>query len=90
MAKRKTINGLSKQIISKKIMAVTLDDFSLFGSLPFYAFVVIISYYLNTVLFTRLIYSLLLTLIIVFAINEHSVKIQATNSISSGVIWFLE
>jgi membrane-associated phospholipid phosphatase len=62
-----------KQLMSKKILNQILDDFSFFGSLPFYVFMVIVTYFLsNYELLLRLIYTLLIgTIVVIIVKNIH-------------------
>lgn len=61
--------------MSKKILSFIFDDFSLFGSLPFYLFITLFSFFIgNKVLFSRLAYSLLLSIIVVIAIKKFHYK----------------
>jgi len=62
---------LHRQLMSKKILGYLLDDFSLFGSLPFYLLVMAGSYFIGNIeLFLRLAYCLLITIIIILTIKN--------------------
>lgn len=71
MQKRRQIRRLSKQLMSKKIFRLILDDFSMFGSLPFYFLVTISAYFIgNTELFLRLLYCFMLSFLVVLVIKS--------------------
>jgi len=73
MAKR--IRRLPKQLMSKKLLALILDDFSFFGSVPFYIFATLGIYFMgNTGLFSRLAYSFLIGFIIILIVKNFHYK----------------
>jgi membrane-associated phospholipid phosphatase len=64
------LRGLPKQLMSKKILSLILDDFSFFGSVPFYLFVTLSAYFIgNTELFLRLSYGFLIAFIVLLAVK---------------------
>lgn len=72
MAKKKRgLRRLPKELMSRKILRLLLDDFSLFGSMAFYFFVVIIAHFIgNNELFSRLVYAFLIAFIVVITIKS--------------------
>ena len=65
------IRKIPKQLMSKKIISLILDDVSFFGSIPFFLFITGIAFFFgNNVLFSRMAYTFLLSLIIVIAIKS--------------------
>ncbi|MBD3163854.1 phosphatase PAP2 family protein [Candidatus Woesearchaeota archaeon] len=71
MAKRFT--KLPKQLMSIKLLKLILDDFSFFGSIPFYIFVTLSAGFMHNIqLFKQLAYSFLIAFIITMvAKNVH-------------------
>lgn len=67
----KRIRKLPKQLMSKKLLGLILDDFSLFGSVPFYWFITLGMYFIgNMLLFSRLAYSWLIGFIIILIVKN--------------------
>ncbi len=57
--------------ISRRLLSLILDDFSFFGSIPFYLFVTLIAYFTNhNLLFSRLGYSFLIGFLAIIAIKK--------------------
>lgn len=68
--KNRSIKKLPNHIISRKLLSKILDDFSMFGSTPFYLFVTIAAFYLgNTTLAFRLVYGGLIGIIVILIIK---------------------
>jgi len=62
-------------LMSKKILALILDDFSFFGSIPFFAFATFVVYLTgNLILFERLAYCFVISLIVVIGIKSAHFK----------------
>jgi membrane-associated phospholipid phosphatase len=61
---------ISKHLVSKKILSIILDDFSFFGSLPFYGLVTLVTYFVNPQLFMRLIYCFIVSIIVVLTVKS--------------------
>ncbi|MBS3106529.1 phosphatase PAP2 family protein [Candidatus Woesearchaeota archaeon] len=61
--------------MSKKLAGKLLDDFSLFGSMPFYVIVTLVTYFAgNRLLFERLAYGFLLSFIVIVTIKHFHYK----------------
>ena len=68
---RKSLRRLPKQLMSRKILSLILDDFSAFGSVPFYLFVALTAYFIGNVeLSSRLAYSFLIGFIAIIIIKN--------------------
>ena len=68
---RKSLRKLPKQLMSRKILALLLDDFSAFGSVPFYLLVTLTTFFLgNFTLFSRLAYGFLIGFITILIIKN--------------------
>ena len=72
MAKKKrSLSKIPKQWVSKKILRILLDDFALFGSVPFYVLVTMFAYFIgNKELFLRMVYTFLIGFVVVIAIKK--------------------
>jgi membrane-associated phospholipid phosphatase len=71
MSEKRSLSGLPKQFISKKILSVLLEDFAFFGSVPFLFTVLIFSYFSGELLlFKRIIYTTLLGFIVSLIITK--------------------
>ncbi len=69
------LRKIHSQLISKKIINNFLDDFGIFGSIPFYALVMLITYFLgNLSLLYRLGYGFMLSMIVVISIKSFHYK----------------
>ena len=69
MAKGK-IRHLPKQLLSRKIISVLIDDFAFYGSVPFFLLVILWSYFTGlTDLFWRLSYTFLLSVIVILVVK---------------------
>lgn len=70
MAKKKSIKRLPRQLMSRKIFSLIFDDFSFFGSLPFFLFITLSALFIGNIeLFYRLAYFLLISIIVIIAIK---------------------
>jgi len=68
---KKQLRKLPKQLMSKKIISLIIDDFSFFGSFAFLFFVIAFAYFTkNTELFYRLSYFLLIGILVLIAIKS--------------------
>lgn len=68
--KKRSIKKIPKQLISRKLFSLLLDDFSFFGSTPFYIFITLCAFFIgNTELFLRLSYAALIAFILILAIK---------------------
>ena len=71
MRRKSKIRKIPTQLISKKIISLILDDISFFGSIPFFLFIAAMAYIFgNNVLFSRMAYLFILSLIVVIAIKS--------------------
>jgi membrane-associated phospholipid phosphatase len=69
--KKKRRIRFHRQLMSKKILKLILDDFSFFGSIPFYVFITLLAYFTGyQTLFFRLAYCLLISFVVVIAIKK--------------------
>lgn len=67
---KRSIKKLPKQLFSKKLLALVIDDFALFGSVPFYLFLTLAAYFFNQMqLFSWLVYSFLIAFILILVIK---------------------
>ena len=70
MAQR-SIRRLPRQLVSRKLLSLALDDFSFFGSVPFYVFVTLTLFFIGNIeLFSRLAYSFLISFILLLIIKN--------------------
>jgi undecaprenyl-diphosphatase len=68
---RKSLRKLPRELMTTKLFKALLDDFSFFGSIPFYLFVTLVIYFLgNQELFLRLLYTLLIGFVLIIIIKR--------------------
>jgi membrane-associated phospholipid phosphatase len=71
MAKKPSIKRIPKQLMSKKVFGLLVNDFSFLGNVPFYLFVMLVSYFSGNIeLFNWLAYTFVLGIIVVFSIKS--------------------
>ena len=69
------ISAFSRQLISRKILRVVLDDLAVFGSIPFYVLVLIIMYLsANMALFYRLLACFIVSMAIIIIVKSTHFK----------------
>ncbi len=71
MKKGRSIKKLPSELMSVKIFRLLFDDFSFFGSIPFYLFLLLLFFFIgNMDLFFRLLYTFLLSIIVILVIKN--------------------